>query len=85
MGNGVMCVTTSKSMVAQGSANQPKSGAPLPPPPKGVGGGGSAAHLYAEVVAQDTYQMAPMPLFLSKGWVAAEGYASLLCRIRVGR
>jgi hypothetical protein len=78
MGNGMMCATTPKSMVAQGSANHCKSGAPLPPPPTGAGGGGSAAHLHVHVVAQVAFELVPMPLFLSAGGAEGGGYAFAL-------
>jgi hypothetical protein len=52
MGNRMMCVTTSRMVVAQGRADHCKSGAPLPPPPKGGGGSGRVACLHGGVVAQ---------------------------------
>lgn len=62
MGNRMMCVTTSRMVVAQGRADHCKSGAPLPPPPTGAGGGGSAAHLHVHMVAQVALELFPMPL-----------------------
>lgn len=78
MGNRMMCVTTSRMVVAQGRADHCKSGAPLPPPPTGAGGGGSAAHLHVLVVAQVAFELVPMPLFLSAEGTVGGGYAFAL-------
>jgi hypothetical protein len=83
MGNGMMCATTSKSMVSQGVANTGQTGAPPPPPPTGVVGGGGAPHLTAVVVSQSGlsqggFDLVPMPLFSFVGGVAGGGYAFAL-------
>ena len=53
MGNGMMCATTLKSRVAQGSAKCRLAGAQPPPPPTGaVGGGGALPRWVAVVVSQ---------------------------------
>jgi hypothetical protein len=52
MGNGMMCATTLKSRVAQGSAKCRLAGAPPPPPPTGAVGGGVAPHLSTLAVSQ---------------------------------
>jgi hypothetical protein len=52
MGNGMMCATTLKSRVAQGSAKCRLAGAPPPPPPTGAVGGGGALPRCVAVVAQ---------------------------------
>lgn len=52
MGNGMMCATTPKTGVAQGSANNRVAGAPPPPPPTGAVGGGGALHPCGVEVAQ---------------------------------
>lgn len=62
MGYGMMCATTLKIRVAQGGANDVKSGALPPPPPTGAVGGGGAQHLHREVVAQDTPPSVPSPV-----------------------
>ena len=68
MGYGMMCATTPKSGVAQGGANNLKSGALPPPPPTGAVGGGGALHLRRDVVAQDvTADLVPMPRLFGRG------------------
>jgi len=60
MGQFMICATTPKSMVAQGSANHLKTGAPLPPSPKGGEVVVAQRYLHRFVVAQHSFSALAM-------------------------